>query len=58
MRDLEELGCYLAVILIVVALTSAISVSKHKNNAKKERCVNAGYAYIDKRCLDVKVIEL
>ena len=27
-------------------------------DTNKEKCIDSGYTYIDKQCLDVKVIEL
>ena len=58
MRDLQGIGGFLAVILIIYAVLSTVVEVRYKNKVKKESCVNAGYTYIDKQCLDVKVIEL
>ena len=44
--------------LIAISIVLSSYISDKNYNAKKENCVNAGYAYVDNQCLDVKVIEL
>tara|TARA_R110000824_G_C14805089_1_gene634880 strand:+ start:301 stop:474 length:174 start_codon:yes stop_codon:yes gene_type:complete len=54
----EELIGFTVIILLIIAVTLSLNFITSRYDAKKENCVNAGYVYVDKQCLNVEVIEL
>lgn len=59
MTNNYQFGFIIAVQLILIALILFIWNKRVEGESSIElNCVNAGYTYVDKQCLDVKVIEL
>lgn len=61
MCDLDEIVVYFIVCFIVVVLSVSLSSWSDKVVKNKENeniCIENGYVYVDKKCLDVKVVEL
>lgn len=59
MTNNYQFGFIMTVQLILIALILFIWFKPVDGESSIEfNCVNAGYTYIDKQCLDVKVIEL
>lgn len=45
------------IILIAGSITMAF-ISFHYESIDSAKCVNKGYVFVDRQCLDIKVIEL
>ena len=53
----EETCVYMIVVAFIIVVVVGVS-NRAGKPSKKDICIDAGYVYIDKQCLNVEVIEL